>query len=144
MSMFVRAALVTMLCLNVYSYATSADEKPKLDGQHPITAGERGGQAVPEAEFKGASFRFDGNKIVGMNKDGTEFLTAEYTLDAAKTPIAIVIKPTAGTDKGKELRGLIERKDNTIRIIYSAAGADAPTEFKTKAGQVMYTLKAEK
>lgn len=144
MSMFVRAALTTLLCLNAFAYVKSADEKPKLDGQHQITAGERAGTPVPEAEYKGASFRFDGNKLIGMNKDGTEFLAAEITVDSTKTPCAIVIKPTAGTDKGKELHGLIERKDTTIRIIYAAAGAEKPTEFKTKANQVMYTMKAEK
>jgi uncharacterized protein (TIGR03067 family) len=144
MSTFVRVALTAVLCLNAYAYVQSADEKPKLDGQHPITAGERGGQPVPEAEYKGASFRFDGNKLVGMNKDGTEFLVAEITLDSTKTPCTIVIKPTAGTDKGKELHGLIERKDKTIRLIYAAAGGEKPTEFKTKANQVMYTMTAEK
>jgi uncharacterized protein (TIGR03067 family) len=145
MSTFVRVALVAVLALNAYAFVNSADpEKPKLDGQHPIIAGERGGQPVPENEFKGASFRFDGNKLIGMNKDGTEFLAAEFTLDATKTPAVIAIKPTAGSDKGKEFYGLIERKDNNIRLIYAAAGAERPTEFKTKANQVMYTLKCEK
>ena len=88
--------------------------------------------------------RFTGNKLVGANKDGSEFLVAEYTLDAAKTPCAIVIKPTAGTDKGKELNGLIERKDDQIRVIYATPGGEKPTEFKSKEGQVMYTLKCEK
>ena len=55
-----------------------------------------------------------------------------------------LIKPTAGTNKDKEMYGLIERKDNTIRLIYAAAGAEKPTEFKTKDNQAMYTLKAEK
>ena len=54
------------------------------------------------------------------------------------------MKLTSGSDKGKELHGLIERKDNNIRIIYAAPGGEAPKEFKTKEGQAMYTLKAEK
>jgi uncharacterized protein (TIGR03067 family) len=144
MSMFVRAALVALLSLNVYALARSADEKPKLDGQHQIIAGERDGKALAEDTFKGATFRFAGDKVVGANKSGTEFLVGEFTVDCAKTPCMIVIKPTAGTDKDKELKGLIERKDDTIRIIYSAPGGAAPTEFKTKEGQAMYTLKAEK
>ena len=53
------------------------------------------------------------------------------------------MKLTAGTDKGKELKGLVERKDDTIRIIYAGPGAEAPTEFKTKQNQAMYTLKAD-
>ena len=146
MSMFVRAALVAMMSLTVYSMANSAylEEKPKLEGQHQITAGERDGKALAETDIKGATFRFTGDKVVGATKDGTEFLVADYTLDSAKTPCVIVMKLTAGSDKGKELRGLIERKDNTIRVIYAGPGADAPTEFKTKQNQAMYTLKAEK
>lgn len=145
MSMFVRAALVVVLCLNVHALVKSADpEKPKLEGQHQVVAGERDGKPLTEADVKGMTFRFAGNKVTGAGKDGTEFLVAEFTLDPAKTPCVIVIKPTAGTDKGKELQGLIERKENTIRIIYAAPGADAPKEFKTKDNQAMYTLKAEK
>jgi uncharacterized protein (TIGR03067 family) len=145
MSMFVRGALVAVLCLNALALARSADpEKPKLEGQHQIVAGERDGQPVAEATLKGATFRFAGNKLTGANKDGTEFLVAEYTLDASKTPCALVIKMTAGSDKGKEMHGLIERKDDTIRLIYAAPDGEKPTEFKTKQGQALYTLKCEK
>lgn len=140
-----RAALVAVLCLNVHTAVTSADpEKPKLDGQHQIVAGERAGQPLPEADLKGATFRFAGNKLTGANKDGSEFLAAEYTVDSTKTPCAIVIKPTAGTNKDKEMHGLIERKDETIRLVYSGPGGEKPTEFKTKENQVMYTLRCEK
>jgi uncharacterized protein (TIGR03067 family) len=146
MSMFVRVALVAVMSLTVFSLANSAQdkEKPKLEGQHQITAGERDGKALAENDIKGFTFRFTGDKVVGASKDGTEFLAADYTLDAAKTPVVIVMKLTAGSDKGKELKGLVERKDNVIRIIYAGPGAEAPTEFKTKANQAMYTLKAEK
>jgi uncharacterized protein (TIGR03067 family) len=146
MSMFVRVALVAMLSLNVYSLATSADDKqkPKLEGQHPIIAGERDGKALTDNDIKGATFRFTDDKVVGATKDGTEFLVGTFTLDSTKTPCVIVMKLTQGSDKGKELKGLVERKDNTIRIIYAGPGAPAPTEFKTKQNQAMYTLKAEK
>lgn len=146
MSMFVRAALVAMMSLTIYSLSSSAfaAEKPKLEGQHPIISGERDGKALAEADIKGTTFRFTGDKVVGATKDGTEFLAADYTLDDSKTPVVIVMKLTAGTDKGKELKGLVERKDDTIRIIYAGPGADAPTEFKTKQNQAMYTLKVEK
>lgn len=145
MSMFVRAALVAVLCLNVNAPVNCADpEKPKLEGTHQIVAGERAGRPVAEADLKGCTFRFTGNKVVGANKDGTEFLVAEYTVDPAKTPCAIVIKPTAGSEKDKEMHGLIERKDDTIRLIYAGPGAEKPTEFKTKENQAMYTLKCDK
>lgn len=146
MSMFVRAALMAMLSLNVYSLANSAEDKdkPKLEGQHQIISGERDGKALAEADIKGCTFRFTGDKVVGATKDNTEFLVADYTLDSSKKPSVITMKLTAGTDKGKELRGLVERNEKTIRIIYAGPGAEAPKEFKTKQNQAMYTLKAEK
>lgn len=146
MSMFVRVALMAVLGLNVYSMTSLAQdkEKPKLEGQHQITAGERDGKPLAETDIKGYTFRFTGDKVVGASKDGTEFLAADYTLDHAKKPCVIVMKLTAGSDKGKELRGLIERNGDVIRVIYAGPGAEAPTEFKTKTNQAMYTLKAEK
>ena len=146
MSMLVRASLVIVAgfaFLQLPAFAAD-DEKPKLEGQHQVTAGERDGKPMNEETIKGVTFRFVGEKLTGAAKDGTAFLTGEYTLDAAKKPCVIVIKVTEGTDKGKELRGLIERKDDVIRIIYASPGADAPTEFKTKQNQAMYTLKVEK
>jgi uncharacterized protein (TIGR03067 family) len=146
MSMLLRSALVVVAGLTVQTSLFSADptEKPKVEGQHAIVAMERNGSAQDEADFKGATFRFTDGKLVAANKDGTDFLNADYTIDADKTPCAIVLKLTAGSNKGKELPGLIERKDNTIRIIFAHPGGERPTEFKTKENQVMYTLRAEK
>ena len=144
MSMFVRAALVAMLSLNLYSMANSADdkEKPKLDGQHQIISGERDGKALTENDIKGCTFRFTGDKVVGATKDNTEFLNGTYALNCDKSPCMITIKLAQGSDKGKELHGLVERTGDTIRIIYAGPGAPDPTEFKTKQNQAMYTLKA--
>ena len=145
MSMFVRAALATIAGFAFLPMpASAADEKPKLEGQHQITAGERDGKPMDAAAIKGCTFRFAGEKVVAATKDGNAFLTAEYTLDSTKKPCVIVMKLTEGSDKGKELRGLVERTGDTIRIIYAGPGAEAPTEFKTKQNQAMYTLKVEK
>ena len=117
MSMFVRAALAIVAGFAFLPTPASAaeNEKPKLEGQHQITAGERDGKAMPEADIKGCTFRFVGEKVVAATKDGTAFLTGEYTLDSAKKPCVIVMKLTEGTDKGKELKGLIERTGDTSR-----------------------------
>jgi uncharacterized protein (TIGR03067 family) len=143
MSMLLRSAFVVVAGLTVQTALFSAD-KPKVEGQHAVVAVERDGKALGEAEFKGATIRLTDDKLVAANKDGTEFLTADHNMDATKTPCTIVVKPTAGSNKGKELQGLIERKDDTIRIIFALPGGERPTEFKTKDNQVMYTLKAEK
>src|SRR5262249_21366912 len=145
MSLSLRASMVVaagLAFVQVRSFA--ADDKPVLDGQHQIVAGERDGKAMDQAVIKGCTFRFAGEKVTAATKDGNAFLTAEYTLNSNKKPCVIVMKLTEGSDKGKELHGLIERNADTIRIIYAGPGAEAPTEFKTKANQAMYTLKVEK
>jgi uncharacterized protein (TIGR03067 family) len=105
---------------------------------------ERNGIALEQAEFKGATLRFTDGKLVGANKDGTEFITADYTIDSNKKPCAIVLKLTSGSNNGKELQGLIERKDNTVRLVFANPGGERPAEFKTRENQVMYTLQCEK
>jgi uncharacterized protein (TIGR03067 family) len=144
--MSLRTALVVVAGLTLPMYLVAADpaDKPKLDGQHAIVAMERNGIALEQSDYKGATLRFTGDKVVGANKDNTEFLTADCTLNSDKKPCEIVLKITSGSNKGKELQGLIERKDNTIRLIFANPGGDRPTEFKTKENQVMYTLQAEK
>ena len=141
MSIALRLALVAFVSLNALAWAYSEDPaKPKLEGQHQIVAGERNGKPLPDAQLKGCTFRFTANKLVGANKDGTEFLVAEFRLDPTHKPCSIVIKPTAGSDKDREMHGLIERTNTTIRLIYAAPGGEKPTEFKTKQNQAMYTL----
>jgi uncharacterized protein (TIGR03067 family) len=142
--MFLRSVIAVAAGLTAQTFLFSADEKQKVEGQHQIVGMERDGKQLGETNYTGASFRFTGDKVVGQNKDNTEFLNADYTCDTSKTPHTITLKLNSGSNKGKELHGLIERKDNTIRIILANPGSDAPTEFKTKENQTMYTLKAEK
>jgi uncharacterized protein (TIGR03067 family) len=143
MSMSLRASMIAVLGIAFAQLTAYAADKPDLEGQHQVISGERDGKPMDEKVLKGCTFRFTGEKVVAATKEGTAFLTAEYTLDASKTPCAITLKLTAGSDKGQELKGLIERKEDTIRIIYAGAGAEAPTEFKTQKNQAMYTLKVD-
>jgi uncharacterized protein (TIGR03067 family) len=146
MSMSLRSALVLVAGLTFQTCLFSADpaERPKLEGQHAIIAMERNGVALDQGDFRGSTLRFTDGKLVGANKDGAEFLNADYNLDANKAPCSIVLTITSGSNKGKELQGLIERKDNRIRVIFAHPGGERPTEFKTQENQVMYTLQVEK
>jgi len=146
MSMLLRSALVLVAGMTAQTYLFSADpaERSKVEGQHAIIAVERDGRARDEANFKGSTLRFSDGKLVGANKDGAEFMTADYTLNDDKNPSAVTLKVTSGSNKGKELQGLIDRNDNTIRLIFANPGGDRPTEFKTRENQTMYTLRAEK
>ena len=145
MFLALRTLVVIALAFSVPSLAWSEDPAPpKVQGQHQIIGMERDGKALDESNFKGSTVRFTDNKVVGANKDGSEFMSADYTLNAVRQPTTITLVLTSGSNKGKELQGLIERKDDTIRVILANPGTDRPTEFKTKQNQTLYTLRAEK
>jgi len=144
-----RSALLVVAGLTgqMFLIAAGSGEKLKLEGQYAIIAVDKDGRQLDEANFahfKGATVRITNEKFVAINREGNEFLNATYTIDSDKTPCTIAMKPADGMFKGKELQGLVERKDKTIHIILALPGGEQPTEFKTKENQVMYTLRAEK
>jgi hypothetical protein len=55
------------------------------------------------------------------------------------TPWEVELK-TMG-EKDGTTRGLVKRDGNTLTLIYARPGAEAPKEFKTKEGQVMFSLR---
>lgn len=145
MSLAARVGLASVVCMALPSPSFPVDpDRPNIEGQHPIVAIERNGRQLDESFFRGATFRFTEDKVLGVNLDGTDFLTAEYALNTIRKPCTIVLRLTAGANKGVEMRGMIDRKENTIRMILANPGTDRPTEFRTKENQTMFTLRAEK
>jgi uncharacterized protein (TIGR03067 family) len=120
-----------------------ADDKAgkgtKLDGGYTIVSGEENGKALPADHIKGSVVMFAGNRITGTDKDKKEFFAATYTLDATKTPHVIRMKSTS--PKEAEATGLVKKDGDTVTLIYSLPGTPAPTEFKTKQGQLMFVLR---
>jgi uncharacterized protein (TIGR03067 family) len=114
----------------------------KLEGQFTVVSAEKDGQALAQNEVTGKTVRITADKLTVMNKDGKEEHTCTYTLDTSKTPATIRTKGT-GSEEGKNHVGLVEQtRDGEIKIIL-ADGTQFPTEFKTKQGQMMWTLKKQ-
>ena len=111
----------------------------KLEGTYTIVSGEEGGKPIPEQRIKGSIVKFTADKITATDKDRKEFFAATYKLDTSKTPHRIMMKST--TPKESETTGLVEKKGETMRIIYALPGGEEPTEFKTKEKQQMFVLK---
>lgn len=135
----VRIAALTLTA--VYGYA-SADEpaKSKLDGTYTIVAGEKNGKEVPADSLKGSIIVFDGDKVLGTDKDKKEFFGSTFVIDKTTTPFTITMMSTAPV-KGEKAVGIIEMKDDTVRICYALLGGDAPKEFKTQDKQHCFTMK---
>jgi uncharacterized protein (TIGR03067 family) len=110
-----------------------------IEGGYTIASAERDGQPIPASTLKDSIVRVTGGKIVGTDRDRTEFLSATYTINVNKNPWEIELKVMGAKDG--TARGLVKRDGNTLTLIYAQPGAEAPKEFKTKEGQVMLSLR---
>lgn len=112
---------------------------PIIEGAYMITAVERDGQPVPLDGYKDAVVRVVNGQIVGTDRDRREFLVAKYTLKTEKKPWALDMK--LRTVEEHEVKGLAKKDGYILTLIHAMPGGDAPTEFKTKAGQQMFVLR---
>jgi uncharacterized protein (TIGR03067 family) len=119
----------------------AAEPAESLVGGYTIVGGERDGKPLPEEKYKGSVVRFTKDEVIGTDKDTKQIFVAKYTLDTAKTPW--VIKMTSTAPAQGEATGLVEKKGDTIRIIYNLPGGAAPDDFKTDAKQNLFVLKNE-
>jgi hypothetical protein len=122
-----------------------------LTGVYEITSGEKFG--VPEApeRIKGSTVRFTEDRVVVMDKDSKEVYGATYTLEAteaangasASGAVASKVKMTSKLADVEDAvaYGLIDKDGDTVRLVYSLPGGEAPRDFKTKAKQLMFVMK---
>jgi uncharacterized protein (TIGR03067 family) len=132
----------------------SVEEKAAIgpvDGGYVIISGERGGKPIPESEIKDGIVRFTLGEVVATDKDRMELLAATFTVDASKKPWKITMKnaaprkvTTSGAEEtdGTGTTGLVKKEGDTLTLIYALPGGEAPTEFKTKANQQMFVMRA--
>ncbi len=114
--------------------------KFELDGLYTITAGERDGKEVPADRLKDSIIKFDGDKAIGTDKDKKDFFGCTFTLDKTTTPYTILMTSTAPV-AGTRAVGIIEMKDDVVKLCYALPDGAAPKEFKTKEKQNAFTLK---
>jgi uncharacterized protein (TIGR03067 family) len=142
MTFSLRSAIALTSALVGNPFAISSDpEQPEVEGHHAIVAIERDGKPFDETQYRGATFKFAAGKVVGTNPDGSKFMAADFLLNPIRRPCTIAIKLSEGPSAGLELRGMIDRKGDTIRLILANAGADRPTDFRTRLNQTMFTMK---
>lgn len=64
-----------------------------------------------------------------LRSEGNEIVRGTTSIDPAKNPKAIDIKPTTGGDQGKKYLGIYELQENTRKLCFAPAGTKRPTEF---------------
>ncbi len=124
----------------------------ELLGAYTIVSGEKYGDKEPADRLAGTTVRFADDAIIVLDKEKKEVYAQTYKVDTTSTPwkITMTSKITPYTPKGKDAggdmvaKGLIEKKGDTVRLIYALPGGEMPTEFKTKEKQLMFVMVNER
>jgi uncharacterized protein (TIGR03067 family) len=135
MRVFRPFAFVLALCL--VPQAAAEDKKPDADlkamvGNWKIEKAELGGKDITE-HIKDLKFEVrDGGKYTAelgeVKDDGT------FTVDPAKSPKELDVKPTGGPNKGQTVKGIYKLDGDTLTICYDheADKGKRPAKFETK------------
>ena len=116
------------------------DAATTLDGKYTLVSGEKFGKPIPEERIKGHTVRFMDDKIVAFDNNNKEVYVATFKIDREQKPWVISMTSLV-PDKGHRAQGLIERKGDEVRLIYSLKAGDTPKEFKTIDQQLLMVLK---
>ena len=126
-----RMLLALGLLAGVMGVATADAKKDPTAGKWVVESVTRDGKA--DAGLAGAT-RVHGDGKYSMTPQGKAALTGTYTVDAAKSPAAIDMKPDGGTYKGKTLEGIAKADGDTLTIAFAEPGKARPTDFESKPG----------
>ena len=113
----------------------------KLVGTYRITVGQEfGGKKKPSDKITDTFVKFTKDRITVIDSDDKEVYIQTYKLDADAKPCKLMLKAVK-PKVAEEVEGLIKMDGDTVTLIYALPGAEAPTEFKTKDKQLMFTMK---
>jgi uncharacterized protein (TIGR03067 family) len=139
-----RFVAVFLLLAGALTYASSyLDQKAathELVGTYVIVSGEKDGKAIPTSHIEGSHVTFTKDRIISTDKDSKETYVATYKLSTEKTPWVIDMVSVTPA-KGEPASGLVERMEDTVRLIYSIKSGEIPTDFSTKEKQHIFVLK---
>lgn len=135
----IRHIFLIALAAVAISLALGADEQAakndlaKLQGEWSMVSGSADGQLMPEPLRKQMKRICKGDELTAT-MSGKVFFKATITIDASKNPKTIDYQMTEGFTKGKTQLGIYELDGDTLKSCFSAAGAERPKDFTTKAG----------
>ncbi len=111
----------------------NAAEALKLEGKYTLVAGKKNGAAIDEEAKKG-KFTFTEDKITieGM---GVKFVMG-YKVDSKATPMTIDMEILEGPEgtKGSKALGIIELKEDVLKLAYAIDKEKRPKVFDGKEG----------
>jgi len=128
-----RTLLAIGLLTGVIGVAT-ADDKGATAGKWTIESLTRDGKA--DDSLKGAIRVHDGDKYTVTPAAGsaTPAVSGTFTVDGAKSPATIDMKPGAGRYKDKVLLGIYKVDGDSLTIAFAEPDKPRPTTFESKPG----------
>ena len=81
-----------------------------------------------------------------LKSEESEVTRGTSTIDPMKTPKTIDFTVTAGDDSGKQMLGVYEVGDDTLKFCVAPSGKQRPTEFSSTPGSeyILLTLERDK
>ena len=111
-----------------------------LTGGYTLVSGERDGKPLPHDHIADTVVRFTEDSVKVMHTTRGDAYAASYVLDESGAPCKVTMTATAAPGSGDVALGLIEKQGDTVRLIYALPGQPCPTEFKTKAGELLFVM----
>jgi uncharacterized protein (TIGR03067 family) len=118
------------LRLKTLSAESAAADLEKLQGIWEIAGAELNGSAVASYDLPSLVVTITG-KSYSVNRDG-ETDRGEFTIDSAKQPKQMDIRPKTGSDEGRTLLAIYAVDGDSFRVCYAAPGFGRPTAFATE------------
>lgn len=144
--MLCRLLVAFVLVLSLSSIAGSDDAKDgdTIQGIWLPSSAELGEKKFPDEVRKSIKLVVEGDKYTVTVGDKVDKGTVK--LDPKAKPKELDITGTEGPNKGKTIRAIYEREDDTLRVCYDLSGKSRPKEFETEAGTQLFlvTYKREK
>lgn len=137
-----------LVVLGLCVTAARADDKAKLDpaklvGSWTFASGVRDGKDVPAENLKKIKIEINKDAFVMTSDDGKFIM--KYTLDSSKTPCQVSIEITEGPQgQGAKTEGIIQLKDDELKLCYPPMGGDVPKEFSAKEGSGLHLFVLKK
>ncbi len=138
------AVLTLVLSFALAAWSADARDADTIEGTWLPEKAELAGKKFPDQARKSIKLVVKGDKYtvtVGKAVDkGT------IKLDPRAKPKTLEITGTEGPNKGKTIKGIYERKGDTLQICYDLSGKSHPKEFKTREDTKLFlvTYKREK
>src|SRR5262245_51058909 len=108
---------------SAYADETPRDAEPVV-GEWTVVGGERDGGKKLGDEVLNAPVVIRNGTITVRDRENAWVL--EYRLDSSTAPKTVWVKPTGGTFKGKEARGIYRRDGDRLTIAYGLPGEPPP------------------